>query len=392
METQVQPAFEDRDQPDGVESSSQERDATRPARMGFASAELRAVIEALPYPVSVHEIDGRVLCANKTLADLYGETPESMTGHLCHELFHDEDGVCPHELALSTCTRAESEGRLSIGGRIFAVAVHPAFGQSGESIGYLRLMLDQTDREVDVKRMLAAERYATLGQMVAGLAHDVGTPLNIISGYAEYLLMRSKPDSPGYKELSTILQQSRRIADFIRRMLDLARPSEGRTDAIGLEGFLAESLELVGHHLRKSDVKASLICNISPPLIYGDAPRLRQAFVILLMNARLLSGRGGAIEVVIDESKNGPDFVSLSLRGTNADGTQIDFSRLWSGLSDAASEDIAGLGLTLARVILADFGANIAAAELGVPGMPLSIDLPRNCRTPLERAIERSSE
>src|SRR5438128_11770060 len=100
--------------------------------------------------------------------------------------------------------------------------------------------------------------------------------------------MRTKSEETGHKELMAILEQTRRVAEYIRIMLDLARPSQGRVDAIELKGFLGDSLDLMGSHLRKASVRVVLDCKSAPPVIYGDGPRLRQAFFHLLLSA----GRG----------------------------------------------------------------------------------------------------
>src|SRR4029453_8016189 len=119
----------------------------------------------------------------------------------------------------------------------------------------IRLMREDTSERRMNAQLRQAERFATLGQLLSGVAHDVGTPLNVISGYAEFLLMRTKPEGQGYKELNAILEQTRRIASVISQALDLSRVSQGRVDAIEIKALLSDSLVLVGHFLRRADVK-----------------------------------------------------------------------------------------------------------------------------------------
>src|SRR5262249_39535861 len=155
---------------------------------------------------------------------------------------------CPHEDILRSI--GEAEVTTVLGPKTYQVVLSAVVDSKGLACGFTRTMIEIVDHPTS-KSLLKLERMGTLEQMISGIAHDVGTPLGIISGYSEYLLMRSKAGEAGHKELSTILQQTRRIADSIKQMLDLVRPSTGRTDAIGLKGFLDELMELMGHQLRK---------------------------------------------------------------------------------------------------------------------------------------------
>ncbi|HWP43924.1 MAG TPA: histidine kinase dimerization/phospho-acceptor domain-containing protein, partial [Blastocatellia bacterium] len=250
--------------------------------------------------------------------------------------------------------------------------------ETGEVSGFLRIMRDVTEHESQHSQSLWAEKFTTLGQMINGIAHDVGTPLNIISGYAEYLLMRTKPDGVGHKELSTILNQTRRIAEFIKQMLDLARPSKGRIDAIGLKGFLDESVDLMGHHLRKAQVQASVKCETEPPLIYGDAPRLRQAFFNLLLNACKKVEPEGSVEIVLDEDPGQRGFIRVRITAYDRSGMALDLSKTFSiFISGTRDSESAGMGLSLAKEILNDFGTLFEVSALTEGGAALVLYLPR---------------
>ena len=160
--------------------------------------------------------------------------------------------------------------------------------------------------------------------------------------------------------------------------LDLARPPQGRAEALDIRALLADSLDLVGRVLRKANVKADLTCRTVPPLIYGEAPQLRQAFFNLLLNAGQQVGSGGRLQLVIMERVEIPGFLGLEVFGTEASGLGHDFSRSLSGfLSGMTEPDGSGIGLCLARQVLDDAGARIgsAAAEEGVG---LTILLPEN--------------
>jgi K+-sensing histidine kinase KdpD len=239
-------------------------------------------------------------------------------------------------------------------------------------------MRDITYKRRTEEQLLKAEHLATLSQMISGLAHDLGTPLNIISGYSEYLLMRTKPEAQGHKELSTILQQTRRIANFIRHMLDLARPVQGRNEPIELKNFISESVDLMSHHFRKADVKVTIEERNPQELLYGNAATLKRAVFNLLLTALGEIGQGGRLEISIDESPYNPDFIMVMFGAMGKDGAGQDLSAVFGGLLSKNEGEISkGVGLSLAREVLTEFGAEVDSFAVAERGVPLVVFLPK---------------
>jgi signal transduction histidine kinase len=318
-------------------------------------------------------MDGIVVCANKKASQLCGQ---ELKGSNCRDLFHLGISPCPHETVLSTLEGARAEWSTG-SGDVLTVTVDPIVDASGAATGFVRVMSELPEKQEILEEAVDASRMAMLGRMLSGTAHDLGTPLNIILGYTEYLLMRTRPDAAGYRELSTILEQTKRISDSIRKMLDLGRG--GRTDAIGLKGFLDESIGLLAREIRKVDVSVRVTCNANAPLIYGDAPQLRQAFINLLLIASQRVGRGGEVEIVLDESvDDSARGVAISFIGTEAGGRGHNFAESFANLLHPADRAVAmGSGFLLAREILNSLGARLDAVDVGELGSSLVVYLPR---------------
>jgi K+-sensing histidine kinase KdpD len=333
----------------------------------------RSVLEAIPDPISVHADDGTLVYANSRLLDVYRKNLSELAGRPCVEANHSSESACPnlHEPPANTAAVGD---RVSIGDKTFAVSVVVVADEPKGAKKYVRILRDVTADLRAEEQLVRTEKYATLGQIMLSMAHEVGTPLNIISGYAEYLLMRTNPTRPGHKELSTILEQSRRVAGFVRQLLDLVGPTQERSDAIGLQGFLDETIMLMRHHLRKADVEARLSCKVESPVIYGDARRLRQALINIILNASQRVGAGGKLVIVLDGTA---DLVKLVFAGAHRDGTDHDFSRLFGGYTDSGGQvRIVGMGLTLAREVLDQFGAKFETTNVAPGGTALVIYLP----------------
>jgi PAS domain S-box-containing protein len=344
----------------------------------FKPEEWAILVNAFPDAITVHDRDGRIIWANEQIERVYRDESNDLIGARCDQVFHRSGVDCPHSEVVEKKEGIWSEKRVSLRDRSYSIYISPLVEEGGEVWGYVRVMRDVTQEEMLQNQSLWAERFTTLGQMINGIAHDVGTPLNIISGYAEYLMMRTKPDGPGHKELSTILNQTRRIAEFIKQMLDLARPSQGRIDAIGLKGFLGETVDLMGHHLRKAQVRSTLTCKTEPPLIYGDAPRLRQAIFNLLLNACEKIGPEGSLEITLDDDTTDRAYARVIISGLDKSGEGIDFSKTFSTfLSTNQGIGATGMGLSLAKEVLNDFGARFETAPPGERGVGLIILLPK---------------
>jgi signal transduction histidine kinase len=336
-----------------------------------------SALDAMPWAISVHASDGRILHANSRALDISGLPVEIMLGASCEDLFHSDISPCPHEMVLSTGQSSRVEWK-SESGEALTTLINPTINAAGEVAGFVRVTWQQTDTQQTAEGSSGVSPLTTLGQMMSVIAHDVGTPLNIILGYTEYLLLRTKDGAPGHKELCTIQDQTKRIANSIRQVLDLGRPAQRRTDAIGLKGFLDESIAHMSHPLRRAQVTASVTCTANSPLIYGDARRLRQAFINLLVGASQRIGPGGRLEVVLQEPENDAGHVVISVIGMEAGGRGHNFGEsLADFLNSTTSMTDGGTGLFLAREILCGLGAQLDARDVGSLGTALTVLLPR---------------
>lgn len=311
-----------------------------------------SVLDAVTEGISVHSTTGEILWANKKLCNIYGKCLSELQGLSCEEAFH------------SKMILGSTEEQVS--GKVLSVRIEPLVDEQDRPCGFARTVRDVTDERGSTEQLLKAERFATLGQIMSDVAHDIGTPLNVISGYCEFLLARTKPAEQGHKELSSILNQSKRIAILIGQALDMARAPQGRNDVLDLESLLASLLELAASELRKSGAKATLTCRIRPALIYGEASQLRQAVFNILLNAAQELGAGGNLELIIEQLQDAGDFLTVTVRGTDASGAEFDFSSsIARFLTEKDQPATPGLGLSLARQILRQAAASVGSATGG---------------------------
>jgi signal transduction histidine kinase len=162
-----------------------------------------------------------------------------------------------------------------------------------------------------------AQKLAALGMLAAKMAHEIGTPLNVISGRAEVLERAVPPEHPDRRHLDLILKQTERIRDIIRALLDYARPRrpEPRQEAVG--PIVARVADLLLVRCRAKGVRIQL--GLPPaglPPVLADADHLQQLFLNLLANALDACPQGGSIRVTAGpEPTLPPDERSAITRG-----------------------------------------------------------------------------
>ena len=146
-----------------------------------------------------------------------------------------------------------------------------------------------------------AQKLAAVGQLAAEVAHEIGTPLNVISGRAE-LLERAVPRGhPDRRHLDLILAQTERIGTAVRTLLEHVRPRRPELRPLELAPILGQAADLLLSQCRRLGVRIRLDLPVGLPEILGDAAHLQQLFLNLLLNALDVSPRGGAVRVTTGE-------------------------------------------------------------------------------------------
>jgi len=157
--------------------------------------------------------------------------------------------------------------------------------EQGISIGKALIMRDVTQLKQYEQELRQTEKLSFIGQISAGIAHEIGTPLNIILGNAEYLMMDMKAGEKGRDELKMIIGETNRIAKLIQQLLDFARPKKMRTRPVDLNTEINAVLQLMKSQMDKSLIEMDLDLDQSLPLVFGDAGQLQEVFVNLIVNA-----------------------------------------------------------------------------------------------------------
>jgi signal transduction histidine kinase len=193
----------------------------------------------------------------------------------------------------------------------------------------LRESRGETQRQNEAKlaleqRLGQTEKLATLGQLAAEIAHEVGTPLNVIAGRARAIQRKSKDPEVVEKNAGIVAEQTARITRIIQRLLDFTRRKVGTAPPaeVNLNDIAQSTIELLSGQFASARVKVRLDRGAQPALVAGDSDRLQQVLINLLLNAVQAMPEGGSLVVetgAVRRTRPGlegsaeQDFVSIAV-------------------------------------------------------------------------------
>ncbi len=215
------------------------------------------------------------------------------------------------------------------------------------------------------RELVQAEKASLLGQLASGIAHEIGTPLNVMSGNAQYLLRKLNPDDPARSALQQIVRQAARIAEMLQQLLDFARPTEARRVPFELGGVVNQALEIVSSVLRRMDVEVDI--DPATPPVMGDPRLLEHALLNLIVNACQAMPDGGRLSLVVGVGMlpdKGPDsregWVCCRVSDTGCGIAPENLARVFEPFYTTKPQGVGtGLGLAIVERIVRQLQGDI---------------------------------
>jgi two-component system, NtrC family, sensor kinase len=266
------------------------------------------IVESLSVGVLTTDLDGRIESWNSFLEQRFAVSRDGALGRLAEE-------VLPPELAAEIALSYGSElggvvtiYKLSLpaatGEIVVNVAIAPLRGKAGEKLGRLVLLDDITERVQLEEQMRQTEKLSSLGLLAAGVAHEVNTPLAVISNYAQMLARQIGSDDPRQMLVDKIVKQTFRASEITSNLLNFSRAASATFSDVDLNSVIRDTLALVRHPLGSSQIQVELLLDSDLPAIFGNANRLQQVFLNLFLNARDAMPSGGRLTVVSSRSNS----------------------------------------------------------------------------------------
>jgi PAS domain S-box-containing protein len=230
--------------------------------------------------------------------------------------------------------------------------------------------------------VLIREKMASLGQVAAGIAHEIRNPLSGINVFLESI-KENFQDPESAADVLEIIEAaqttSNKIEGVIKRVLDFSRPTELKLAPSDINLAVDDAIKLTAAKLRKDNIKIDSSLAEDLPLVYADKPLLEQAIINMITNAaEALHGVGkpGRINIATQEAK-GAVLITIKDSGPGIPPAIRDkiFTPYFTTKSDGS-----GIGLSLCQRIIADHGGNIEVSSSDLGGSQFIIRIPREKR------------
>ncbi|HEX8163281.1 MAG TPA: ATP-binding protein [Pyrinomonadaceae bacterium] len=333
--------------------------------LGLAAVALITLGVSLLLRQTVYRPVGRLVGAMERAraGDLAARAPESKP---------DEIGVLAREYNSLIARLREMTAERERQKELLQVRVEEATAQLAER----NAQLEDANLELwrTARRLTELERLAAAGQTAAQFAHEVGTPLNLISGHVQLLLLAGAgAETPAARErLQTISAQIERIERIVRRMLDRTRPETLEAGPLDLNALLRRTCDATLPTLDANGVRLDARLDARLPQLNGDADRLQQVFINLINNALDAMPGGGELRIVSRVEHDRDDESRGSSDGGGGERVVVEFADTGCGMTEEVRARIfdplyttkargrgTGLGLVVVSQTITDHGGRI---------------------------------
>jgi two-component system, NtrC family, sensor kinase len=335
------------------------------------------IVESLNVGVLAVDLDGRVESWNTQLEQMIGVPRHEAVGRKLEE-------ILPPDLVAEVNARAGAEHvssiykfhlrNLTVRPLVVNISIAPLVGKAGERIGRLILLDDITQRVRLEEQLLQTEKLTSLGLLAAGVAHEVNTPLAVISNYIQMLAKQLPGDDPRHKLIGKIVKQTFRASEIVNNLLNFSRTGAAEFTEVNLNKVLEETLSLVSHPFRTARVSVIKTLQGNLPPVLGSTNRLQQVFLNLFMNARDAMPSGGMVEVRT-AANNG--YVEVEVTDTGIGIADENLHRIFDPFfTTKSSSSGTGLGLSVSYGIIKEHLGKIEVRSMPGKGTSFRLEFP----------------
>ena len=249
---------------------------------------------------------------------------------------------------------------------------------------------DKTGRKWLLKeRLLQSQRLAALGELSAGIAHEINNPLAIIRQEAEWMQHLLKKDTLGANEVEElrgcihhVVQEVERCTQIVRNLLDFARQREPVVQAVDVNRIVEDMTMLVEKEARNNNITIERHYDRQLPPIFSDAPQVRQVVLNLLTNAAQAIGKDGTINII---TRSGANDLEIVIQDTGSGIPAENLGKIFVPFfSTKPTGQGTGLGLSISHGLIRQLGGDIRVTSTVGQGTTFTVTLPK--QAPVEES------
>lgn len=279
---------------------------------------LRSIIHTVPDIIFRLTPEGAITFISPAISR-FGRKPEELIGHSIFSLIHPGDRQRAahriNERRTGTRTTADLEMRLLLGGadgnnreeaRVFSISAEGLYGdgQAGKNfLGTQGIARDITEKKKLEQQLVQAQKMEAIGNLAAGVAHDLNNILTGLVSYPEMMLLEIPPENPLHAKVTTLRNSGKKAAAIVQDLLCLARRKVPASELIDINSVIDEYLHSPEfHELQRNHVGVAVSARLeaAPATIWGSAVQLAKMVMNLMHNAVEASSAGGEVMITTD--------------------------------------------------------------------------------------------
>lgn len=341
---------------------------------------LQGLLDGLPDIIIEYDENMTCIWANKVTLD---KMPNAI-GQKCYKMWHHRDEPCEHcpcVLALATGNKETANLWKTFtvgfdGDTCFEVRAVPRTDEHGKVIGGIEIGRDVTERAITEQRAQMSQHLALIGQLAAGMAHEINNPLTGVLGFLELLGKQEVPEHLR-EYIDCISEGAQRVSRIVRDLLTFARQGKLERENADINRIIESTLSLQAYALRTSNISVTAELDTRLPKTTANISQLQEVFHNLIINAQseMKSAHGRGTLKIKTEVLNNTIRISFKDDGPGID--KQNLSRLFSPFFTTRSVgEGTGLGLSISHGIISDHNGRIYAESSRGKGATFIVELP----------------
>jgi two-component system NtrC family sensor kinase len=346
---------------------------------------LQALIDGIPHPIYTISDDWKLVVVNKSKADEMEVSPESLAGRVCFRVFYNRTSPCEHcSVALTLSEQTErhwqvrwlAEDHLP---REWEVSAYPIPGKQASSARAVVVWQDKTEERRLESSLMQAGKLAAIGQLAAGVAHEINNPLTAINANAQMLKMVMPVEDENFEAVDLIVRAGERATKVVRGLLDFARQEQYSFTTGDLNESIQEALDLVNYQLQSVHITIDKEFEPNLPLVVASWEHLKSVWLNLLLNARDAlqhTENERQLQIITRSNKDGQNIQILvhdNGKGMTSAETAHIFEPFYTTKGPGQGT---GLGLATCHRIVEQHGGEITVSSKIGEGTTFLITLP----------------
>jgi len=356
------------------------------ARLGEKIAEFERlkefnenIVESINVGIFAMDLDDRIESWNAQMEAMYALSRGEAIGQELRAVFPLEfiealdefrsDAGVHHLYKFRLTTRAGEQ-------RTANIAVAPLLSRDFVPVGRIVLVDDITERVTLETQLAQADKLSSIGLLAAGVAHEINTPLAVISSYSQMLSKQLRGDARLGPVLDKITQQSFRAAEIANGLLNFSRTSTTEFRATDLNQVIRDTLSLLDHQFKTAQILVDLKLASDLPAIHGNPGKLQQVFLNLLLNAKEAMPSGGRLRVATLVNGHVEALVADSGSGIAPEHLKRIYDPFFTTKNIPGDKRGTGLGLSVSYGIIQEHAGKIHVESAVGSGTTFHLEFP----------------